>query len=234
MKSATDLLLAFDEIAAMEARLNQKLEAYRKLVRVIRPDFAAAYDRLVSRLKLVQQGGFGPKVGDRMPLFWLTDERGQLLGMQSLLNRGPLILSFNRGHWCPYCKLDLFALAEVYDDVRQCGGDILSIMPDIARFTLPSREMHKLPFSILSDVDLGYSLSMNMVFWVGDDVTSLYKEFGIELEQYHDNRSWYLPIAAKFVIAQSGIVISRHIDVEFRKRADPRLLVDALQKERSR
>src|SRR5215470_16438886 len=87
------------------------LSAYRKESGQRRPDFAKAYDDLVERLNVIDRGEVGPRLGEPMPRFDLPDENGQLISLPSLLKSGPVVISINRGHWCPYCKRDLRALA---------------------------------------------------------------------------------------------------------------------------
>ena len=101
--------------------------------------------------------------------------------------RGPLLISFNRGHWCPYCKLDLRALAAAQPEVERHGGQIVSTMPDTSAGRTEALSADPLPFPILSDVDLGYALSLGLVYWVGADVVTLYRELGIDLERHQGN-----------------------------------------------
>jgi peroxiredoxin len=205
--------------------LNERLAAFRSQNERLLPDMASAYDRLVARLDAIDRNEVGPMVGDRMPDFVLPDQSGTLVSLGSLLERGPLIVSFNRGHWCPYCKLDLRALAEIYPDISRAGGHAVSIMPDTARALAGDFPRDELPFPVLSDVDLGYTLSLGLIYWVGTEVALLYQKLGIELERYHSNDHLFLPLAAKFVLAQDGSVVARYVNVEFRERTEPTRLV---------
>ena len=160
-----------------------------------------------------------------MPDFTLPDENGNLVSLSSLLKQGPAVISINRGHWCPYCRLELRALAARYDEITAAGAQIVSIMPDVSEFTGSYRSRNALPFRILSDVDLGYSLLLGLVFWIGNDIKTLYDELGVDLGRYQGNRSYFLPIAAKFIVDQSGTVRAREVNVEFRQRMDPDAIV---------
>jgi AhpC/TSA family len=99
---------------------------------VIRPDIARAYDELVGHLGTLDRGELGPQIGEPMQAFSLPDENGCLVSLTSLLQSGPAVISFNRGHWCPYCKLELRSLAAILGQIRQLGARVVSIMPDIA------------------------------------------------------------------------------------------------------
>jgi peroxiredoxin len=161
---------ALIEAESRNASLGARLAAYRDSTRRIRPDLAKAYDDLVARLDMLDNGAIGPQIGEPMPEFNLPDENGRLVSLSSLLRSGPAVISLNRGHWCPYCKLELRSLAAIHDEIRQLGARIVSIMPDTATFTGDYAAQNKLPFPILSDMDLGYSLSLGLIFWVGAEI----------------------------------------------------------------
>lgn len=217
------------QIETLDASLGDRLRAYRENSARLRPDVAQAYDAIVERLGILERGGIGPKIGEPMPGFTLPDENGNLASLSSLLKAGPAVVSVNRGHWCPYCRLELRALATRHDEIRAAGAQVVSIMPDLSEYIGGYRSRNALPFPILSDIDLGYSLLLGLVFWVGNEVKSLYDDLGIDLGRYHGNPSYFLPIAAKFIIDRSGIVRAREVNVEFRQRMDPDAIVAALR-----
>jgi peroxiredoxin len=206
------------------------LSAYRAQSAQSRPEFVKAYDDLVARLSTLDRGEVGPKVGEPLPLFQLPDENGRVVSLASLLATGPVVISFNRGHWCPYCKLELRALAAIHDRIRRLGARVVSIMPDGAALTADFAQKNDLPFPVLSDIDLGYSLSLGLIFWVGAEVQRLYQEVGVDLEKYHGNAGYFLPMAAKFIVGQDGLVKARQVNLEFRERMEPEAVVAALEK----
>src|SRR5262249_48486881 len=112
---------AWRDAANADVSLAERLAMYRDASRALRPDFAKAYDDLVERLAVLDRGEVGPQVGERLEEFNLPDEYGRLVSLSSLLQSGPAVISINRGHWCPYCKLELRSLAAVHDQVRELG-----------------------------------------------------------------------------------------------------------------
>jgi peroxiredoxin len=212
-----------------DTSLSAKLSAHRRESGNRLPAFAKAYDELVERLQVLDQGQVGPKLGEPMPHFCLPDDNGHLISLSSLLKSGPAVISVNRGHWCPYCKLDLQSLASINDQIQQLGARAISVMPDSAQFTAPYAETNKLPFSVLSDIDLGYSLSLGLIFWVGAEIQKLYTQAGIDLEKYQGNQACFLPVAAKFIVGRDGLVKARQVNVEFRERMEPAAIIAALQ-----
>lgn len=210
--------------------LSSRLSAYRKDSSDRRPEFAKAYDDLVERLNMIDQGRVGPGLGELMPEFNLPDENGRLISLSSLLALGPVVISINRGHWCPYCKLELRSLAAIHSEIARLGAGVISIMPDGAQFTGDYVAQNDLPFPVLSDIDLGYSLLLGLIFWVGPEIQRLYKEAGVELEKYHGNQGYFLPMAAKLIVGRDGRVKARQVNIEFRERVEPQALIATLRR----
>lgn len=203
--------------------------AYRKESAIRRPAFAKAYDELVGRLDVIDRGQVGPQLGDLMPGFDLPDATGRFVSLSSLLDSGPVVISINRGHWCPYCKLELQSLAAIHNEIERLGARVISIMPDSARFTGNYIAQNNLPFPVLSDIDLGYSLSLGLIFWVGAEIQKLYEEAGVELEKYQGNRGYFLPMVAKFIVGRNGLVKAREVNIEFRVRMEPKAIIATLE-----
>jgi peroxiredoxin len=208
--------------------LGDRLSAYREQSSRFKPDLARAYDELVERLTALDRGEVGPRTGEPMPPFALPDETGRLVSLASMLRTGPVVVSINRGHWCPYCKMELRSLAAIHGETRRLGAHIVSIMPDPAQFTGDYVARNQLPFPVLSDIDLGYSLSLGLIFWVGAEIRRLYEETGVELETYHGNRGHFLPMAAKFIVGRDGLVKARQVNIEFRRRMEPEAILAEL------
>ena len=223
------LAAALNEAESLHASLNLRLLTYRDQSRRLRPEFARVYDELIERLSVLDRGEVGPKVGERLAEFNLPDENGKFVSLASLLQSGPAVISFNRGHWCPYCKLELRSLAAIHDQIKQLGARLVSIMPDSAQFTGSYAKQNELPFPILCDIDLGYSLSLGLIFWVGAEIRRMYEEAGVDLEKYHGNQGFFLPMAAKFIVSQDGLVRARQVNIEFRERMEPEAIVAVLK-----
>jgi len=229
----TTLPEALVEAESRNASLGARLAAYRASTLRLRPDIAKAYDDLVARLDMLDDGAIGPQIGERLPQFNLPDENGQLVSLSSLLSTGPAVICLNRGHWCPYCKLELRSLSAIYDDIRGLGARVVSIMPDTATFTDGYAKQNRLPFPILSDIDLGYALSLGLIFWVGEAIQRLYESVGVDLERYQGNGAHFLPIGAKFIVGQDGLIKARQVNVEFRERMEPEKVLAALRELRT-
>jgi peroxiredoxin len=221
---------AFERARDMDAALSVRLESFADSVRIASPDFAEVVDRLVARLNLNGSGASAPAVGDPMPPFMLPDDEGHLVTLEQLLAKGPVALSFHRGHWCPYCRLNTSALAQAQRDVEPIGGQIVAITPDLQHFaTALKSEAAAKPFPILTDVDNGYALSLNLAIFVGLEMQKFMKSAGWDIAPYQGNDAWILPIPATFVVGPDSIIRARFVDPDYRKRMAIDVIVDALR-----
>lgn len=198
--------------------LAERLARYASALREADPKFMAAYDEVVRRT--VSAGMAAPLVGEEMPEFVLPDQNGRLVTLRSLREHGPVVVSFNRGHWCSFCRLELRAISGAIAALSAKGAGVVSIQPETAAFTRMLADDNALPFSILSDIDLGYSLSLGLATWVGEPMRELFQADGIDLARFQGNDSWLLPIPATFVVGSDGIVRARSVDSDFRKRME--------------
>lgn len=220
---------AFQRCRDMDASLNERLQALADAVRTLSPSFAEAVDRLVSRLQQSGAGTSAPGPGDPMPAFVLPDEAGHLVSLEQLLSKGPAAVVFHRGHWCPYCRISADALVQAQRQVQDEGGQIVAIMPDREEFTTELKSEAKAPFPILTDVDNGYALSLNLAIWVGAEMERMIAEAGWNLPAYQGNAAWMLPIPATFVVGTDGRVKARFVDPDYRKRMAIEDMLEALR-----
>ncbi|HVQ11037.1 MAG TPA: peroxiredoxin-like family protein [Methyloceanibacter sp.] len=219
---------AFRYCRDMDASLRERLDAFSNAARALRPAMQDAVDRLVVRLMATDTGAGAPQIGDSMPNFVLSDERGELVSLDSLLRVGPVAVTFHRGHWCPYCRINTRALAEAQTKIAAAGAQIVAIMPDRATLKHDSK-MH---YPVLTDMDNGYALSLNLAIWVGAEVQELMASSGRDLPHYQGNDSWMLPLPASFVVDAEGIVRARFIDPDYRKRMAIEDLLQAVREAR--
>jgi peroxiredoxin len=216
----------------MDASLGERLQAFADAVRRLGPHFQEAVDRLVARLKEQGVGETAPKPGEPMPLFVLPDEAGHLVSLDTLLDKGPVAITFHRGYWCPYCRINTRALAQAQDEIAAEGGQIAAIMPDQQHFTAELKTESDAPFPILSDIDNGYAMSLNLAFWVGAEMQELMTCAGWDVSRSQGSDTWLLPVPATFVVGTDGEVKSRFIDPDYRKRVAVEDLIAALKSAR--
>lgn len=232
LKQAKTLAEAFEDICLLEAPLNERLAAYAGKLRELNFPFAEAYDDLVARLLVGEIGSMAPAIGETMPDFILSSKAGRLVSLDDVTVRGPAVISFNRGHWCPFCKIELRTIAEHHAELAAVGAEIVSIIPDRQQFAEPLRATSFGKLQILTDIDNGYALSLGLVMWLGDHIQGLMRGRGHHLETYHGGDGWFVPLPATFVVGQDKRVLARHVDPDFRRRMEMDEILTALRSDR--
>jgi peroxiredoxin len=215
-------------IKSMSEPLNTRLSHYVEWLASSSPDFYLAYQAFVERLQTGEFASRGPQVGDIFPSFMLPDQDGRLVSLESALNTRPLVLSFNRGHWCGLCRIELDALNEAAPDIEAAGGTLLAIIPEPQIMARKLRGDNALGFAVLSDMDLAFAASLDLVVYVGEDLRKLYFSGGIDVGAHQLTDGWFLPIPATFVIGPDGRIVARHVDPDFRRRMEVADILQAL------
>jgi peroxiredoxin len=213
----------------MDAPLAERLGAMANDVRDLAPQFADIVDRMVIRL---QQGGAGaaaPEVGDPMPPFVLPDETGRLVSLARLLESGKVVIAFHRGHWCPYCRINAEALATIEVEVKAAGGHLVVITPEVRKFTKKLKDDVGAAFPILTDLDSGYALDLQLAIKIDDEKRTAMTMAGWDISPFQDNENWILPIPATFIIGEDGVIRGRFVDPDYRKRMGIEDLLAALK-----
>jgi len=214
---------------SMDAPLPVRLQAFADDVRRLNPEFAEIVDRMVSRLKDVSLGENAPKPGEPMPDFMMPDQSGRLHILSEILKKGPAVIAFHRGHWCPYCRINADALAAIQGDVQRLGAKLIAITPEVERFNAELSSDAEAKFPILSDMDNGYALMLNLAFLVDDEKRRAMIDAGWDFSPYQGNTNWTLPIPATFVVGQDGLVKARFIDPDYRRRMDTSVILETLR-----
>jgi peroxiredoxin len=216
------------DIETMTETLNTWLAQYVEWLASSSPEFFTAYQAFVERLQTGEFASRGPQVGDSFPSFMLPDQDGRLVTLESILSTRPLVLSFNRGHWCGLCRIELDALNEAGPDIEAAGGTLLAIIPEPQIIARKLRADNALKFPVLSDMDLAFAASLDLIVYVGEDLRKLYLSDGIDIGAGQLTEGWFLPIPATFVIGTDGRVVARHVDPDFRRRMEVTDILQAL------
>ena len=212
----------------MDAPLGTRLKAVADEVDRLSPEFANIVASMIARLASNGVGQGAPQIGEAMPEFILPDESGRFVRLGELIERGPVVVSFHRGHWCPYCRLNADGLAKIAPEVDRLGAQIVAVSPETQRYGAELKSYAKAPFPVLADPDNGYALELNLLFWVGDEKRQAMEAGGFDIAPYQGNDAWMLPIPATFIVGKDGIVKARYIDPDFRRRMDLESILKAL------
>lgn len=161
------------------------------------------------------------KVGDRAPAIMLPDARGEMVDVAALRKQGPVIVTFYRGGWCPYCNLELKAFQDILPEIKAAGASLVAISPEKPDDTLSTAEKNALAFPVLSDIGQNVGRSFGLVYEFTDELQSAYKGFGLDIPEKNNAKEWALPISATYLIGRDGIIAYSYTDPDYRDRADP-------------
>ena len=191
-------------------------------------EWTLLYDDVVDALRRVGVGAGAPRVGEAFPAFSLPDAGGHHRSLDALLGDGPLVLSFNRGGWCPYCTHELRAWSDALPALADAGGRLAVVTPEVGgRAALLGRLLDG-DAEMLCDVDSGVALQSGLAFYLGAPLIRRYKEFGLDLADVYGTPSGFLPVPATFVLDGEGIVRFSFVDPDFRVRAEPEDVIAAV------
>jgi len=209
---------AFLEVRSSDLSLKDRLRVVADAARTHKPWYAEAVDNFALRLRDVQAGADAPKVGDAMPSFVLPDHEGRLVSLDEILKDGPAVVAFHRGHWCPFCRLSMIALAEIEQELKP--AQIVAISTETQRYTRILREQTGAMFPVLTDMDAAYTMSLGLAVWVDTRLAGMIAEAGWDIPVYQGGTDWVLPIPSVFVVRQDGTIAGRHIDPDYRQRME--------------
>ena len=173
------------------------------------------------------------KAGDRAPDFTLKDPDGKFVSSRELLARGPLVVTFYRGVWCPYCNLDLQALEAVSKEIAARGASLVAVSPQTGPNSRKSQRDNKLGFPILSDVKSEVADAFGIRFALPGYLIDVYKGFKNDLPTFNDDPSWVLPMPARYVIGTDGIIAYAEVNPDYTRRPDPSELLPVLDRLRT-
>eukprot|EP00178_Gracilaria_changii_P003679 TRINITY_DN1551_c0_g1_i1.p6 TRINITY_DN1551_c0_g1~~TRINITY_DN1551_c0_g1_i1.p6 ORF type:complete len:226 (-),score=62.97 TRINITY_DN1551_c0_g1_i1:2430-3107(-) len=172
------------------------------------------------------------KLGDVAPDFTLRNATGAEVSLSALLQKhSAVVLTWYRGGWCPYCNLALRAFTQLNEQIEAMGAKLVALSPETPDESLSTSEKNELDFEVLSDDGLLVADKFGVMFTVPDDIKTLYKSFGVDLDSRNGNggtRLARLPLPATFVLDKSGVVKYVFADVDYTARAEPAHVMDVL------
>ncbi len=169
------------------------------------------------------------KTGQQAPAFQLPNATGSTTDLQVLLQSGPVVLSFYRGQWCPYCNLELRALQQIVPEIQSLGASLVAVSPQTPDNSLSTVEKNELTYEVLSDVGNHVAHAYGLVFELPEHLRPIYTSFGIDVPAHNGDSTFELPIAATYVIAADGTIAHAFIDADYTQRLDPEEILAALK-----
>ncbi len=168
-------------------------------------------------------------IGDPAPDFSLPNARGETVTLAETIARGPAVVTFYRGSWCPYCNLTLRAYQQHLSEMQAMGATLLAISPQTPDNSLSTVEKNELEFEVLSDAGNLVARRYRLVFVLPEPLRSVYREMGIDLAEVNGDTSWELPMPGTFVVDGDAIIRLAFVDAEYRRRLEPTAILETLR-----
>jgi peroxiredoxin len=189
-------------------------------------------DLITRELGAVAQAGTAPglPVGDQAPDFELPDATGRPVRLSTLLQDAPVVLSFYRGEWCPYCNLTLHTWQQRLPELTTGGGQFVAVTPQRPSNALSITEKHQLAFPVLSDETQDVIRAYKLRFDLPPELKDLYANaWGLDLTEQNADGSWSLPVPGTFVVDRDRRIRFAFASADYRVRAEPDDVLAALR-----
>lgn len=215
--------------------IDVSLEEQLKLMREgskIPPEKKKVMEEAAEKLRKSHLAEKALKVGDTIADFKLPNASGRQVQLSSVLKKGPAIIAFYRGSWCPYCNVQLNSYQQHLSEFEKRGATLIAITPEKPDLSTEMAKTKKLEFEILTDKDNQLAQKFGLVFGVPSELKALYLQFGIDLEKSQGNPEWKLPVPATYIVQPDRKISYAFVDTDYTKRADPKELLKHLERQK--
>ncbi len=208
-----------DQLDEMRANWSQRADEETK----------TAFDEGVRLVGATGVLGTAKNVGDAAPDFTLANAMGDQIALSTLLSEGPVVLTWYRGGWCPYCNLQLRSMQEVLPELHAAGAQFVALSPELPDSTMSTKEKSMLEYQVLSDIGNAVGKQYGIVYELPEIVKTRFQG-RLDIPGYNGDESWELPLAATYVIDTDGAITYAFVDEDYRKRAEPSTIVAEVKK----
>ena len=211
--------------------LREELAERKRLMELYVPaDTRAVNERATEELRSAGIVERALKVGDQAPEFTLSDHNGKPVSSADLLAKGPLVIAFLRGRWCPFCCGEAEALNRTVPEFERTGASLVAISPQALNQAYFMHDQHKLRFPLLVDSENKIARQFGIAYRVPDYQQQLFSSVFINLPHINGDASWELPLPATFVVGRDGRICYAYVNVDYTERAEPYDVLRFLQK----
>lgn len=212
-------------------RLKEQTDAKIALGRKNNPKFMEGVDEIIKEAKAFQKGKNAIKIGEKAPYFVLPNALEKQIELSDLLSKGPVIITFYRGSWCPYCNLQLRALQDKLKDIHQLGASLVAISPEVPDSSMTKSEINNMEFIVLSDQDAKVASQYGVAWEIPEFLLNHMRiDRNLDLKTINNGNDSVLPIPATFILGSDGIVKWSYVNVDYRTRSEPDDIIEALKK----
>ncbi len=212
-----------------EAKLNDQIaEWVEGFMGDLSDDERPVVTQFFEQLGASDVGAHAIQAGEEAPDFTATDFQGDTVSLSAFLEKGPVVLSFYRGGWCPICSLEFAALRKIYPQIREAGAELIAISPETREKAKETVETKELSFPVLIDPDNAIAAKYGLIMRICDEIQELYIKWGLDIPAWNQEDSWQVPVPATYIIDTTGIIRSAYVDKDYTHRMEPEEILKAL------
>ncbi|WP_347861926.1 peroxiredoxin-like family protein [Salimicrobium sp. PL1-032A] len=209
----------------MREKFDQYIENFKKNVD------QDTQDKMKSAIEELENSkeGNGIASGKKAPNFKLPGATGETVELYERLKQGPVILTFYRGGWCPYCNMELRAYQNIISEIHNEGAELIAVSPEMPDQSLSTKEKNDLDYYVLSDVGNEVASDYNLVYQLPDYLVDVYKDKGLNVDDHNGDDEWKLPVSATYIIDTDGTIIYDYTKEDYKDRAEPSDVLEELK-----
>lgn len=159
----------------------------------------------------------------------MPNHLGNIVNLETLRKKGPVVIAFYRGGWCPYCNLELRAYQSMLPETKALGATLIAITPENPDESLSTSERHNLEFEVLTDDKSLYAKELGITFTINKEIIPIYQKFGVDIEKHNGKGQFEVPLASTFIIDTDGTIAFSFVKADYTFRAEPTAIVEVLK-----
>lgn len=225
----SQLVNAAESITSYQASLNQYIEKSKSAKSPFSEADIAIMKKAGDSLAISMPSP-GIKVGEKAPEFKLSNALGKKVTLSNELKKGPVVLVFYRGAWCPFCNMHLHALQQSLPQFKKYGAQLITVTPQTPDKSAAQIKKDGYPFEVLSDLDSKVMQDYKLYFELPADLIAVYKKHKLDIEAFNGPGRNVLPVPGSFVIDKKGIIRAMQAQTDYKIRMEPVTIIDALKK----
>ena len=226
---ASQLVYAVESIPGYQESLNQFIEKSKSAKSPFSEADRAVMENAAKSLTASMPDP-GIKVGEKAPDFTLSNALGKKVNLKDELKKGPVVLVFYRGAWCPFCNMHLHALQKALPQFKKYGAQLITVTPQTPDKSAAQIKKDGYPFEVLSDLDSKVMQDYKLYFELPADLIAVYKKHELDIEAFNGKGRNVLPVPGSFVIDKKGVVRAMQAQTDYKVRMEPAVIIETLKK----
>lgn len=168
------------------------------------------------------------KVGDKAPNFELKDSKGNLVSLSNLTQKGNVVISFNRGNWCPFCNIEFKHLQNSVNEIKNAGGNLIVISPQLPEKSAEIISKNGFDYPILFDKGNEVAKQFGIAFTLPEPLIPIHKAFEMDIPAHNGDESFGLPVPATYVVNKSNKIVFASVNPNWMERAETKEYIEIL------